>query len=126
MRDTSKTKNLEREKGRLEKKVEDQARELKELKERLGQTRRGAVQLQAAVDALLTAVVLEFGAETEAGGKGLELPGFSAAELNEAYALQARRGAEGKGYVLTAHPRKENAEEDGGGTGGEKDRNSEG
>lgn len=122
MKDTSGRRNLEREKGRLEKKVEDQARELKKLKERLGQTQRGAVQLQAAVDALLTAVTLNFGEKTGAEGRRLELPGFSAAELNQKYALRAQRGAEGKGYVLTALPRKENAGENGGGTGGEKDR----
>ncbi len=122
MKDTSGRRNLEREKGRLEKKVEDQARELKKLKERLGQTQRGAVQLQAAVDALLTAVTLNFGEKTGAEGRRLELPGFSAAELNQKYELRAQRGAEAKGYVLTALSRKENAEENGGGTGGEKDR----
>lgn len=113
----------EESKGRPEKKPEERKRELEELRNRMEQIQIGAKQLQAAVDALLTAVTLEFGRRCKDGEKRLELPGFSAAELNEAYELRAGRGAGGKGYVLTALPRKAGTEGDG--TGGEKDRKAE-
>lgn len=121
-----KSTSKEKKKGRspMEKRMENQRGELEKLRQELARTRVGAAQLQTAVDGLLTAVVLAFGSENEGGEKELKLPGFSAPELKGRYLLQARRAGEGRGYVLTALPRKKEAEEKGG-TGGERDRKSE-
>lgn len=118
------SKEKKEEKSPVEKRMGNQRGELEKLRRELAQVRAGAVQLQTAVDGLLTAVVLAFGTGTENGGKQLELPGFSAPELKDQYLLQARRGPEEKGYVLTALPREKKAGEDSG-TGGEQDRKTE-
>lgn len=104
-------RTLQNEREEWKRRMVNQRQELEKLRKELARTRVGAAQLQTAVDGLLTAVTLEFGKETGEGEKELELPGFSASELKRTYLLRARRGAEGKGYVLKALLKAEQEEE---------------
>lgn len=103
MKCAGKSKEWKWEKGRLEKKIGDQKRELEKLSRKLEETRRGAFQTQVAVDALLTAVTLEYGTDTEELGKRLTLAAFDLEKLRRDYEIQASR--EDGGYVLTVRER---------------------
>lgn len=89
------------EKGRLEKKIGEQKRELEKLKRKLEEARKGNIQIQLAVDALLTAVTLEYG--TGAEEKRLRLASFDLEKLRRDYEIHACR--EDGGYVLTVRER---------------------
>lgn len=91
----------DKERERLEKRIADQNRELEDL-------RKGSEELQAAVDALLTAVALDWGEAPPSGEKEvreLRLARFQAGELRRRYQLRALR--QGEGYLLRVSPRRE-------------------
>lgn len=73
-RNVDKIKRLEHELGRYRKKVADQARETEKLRQKVADADAGSAQLQAMVDAVLTAVALEYGlhvTDEEASGEEL-------------------------------------------------------
>lgn len=111
-RNVDKIKRLEHELGRYQKKVADQARELGALRAELDKANAGNKETQAAVDAVLTAVVLGHGVQVEDPdqpgkvlGWRLVVPHFSVSEMQEKYEIHARRGEEADSYVLGVIPR---------------------
>ena len=111
MRNVDKIKSLEKELGKYQKKVADQGKLLRKLRDELERSHAGAIQLQAAADGLLTAVALEFGEivrDEETGaelGNRLTVPMFSLREMRQKYEVHARRDEEAKTYVLGIVPR---------------------
>ena len=75
MRNVDKIKSLEKELGKYQKKVADQGKLLRKLRDELERSHAGAIQLQAAADGLLTAVALEFGEIVRDEETGAELEG---------------------------------------------------
>ena len=101
-RNVDKIKRLEHELGRYRKKVADQARETEKLRQKVADADAGSAQLSAMVDAVLTAVALEYGlhvTDEEASGKELgwrlSLPLVDVAELRRRYEIHARKNAAG-------------------------------
>lgn len=101
-RNVDKIKRLEHELGRYRKKVADQAKETKKLRQKVADADVGSAQLQAMVDAVLTAVALEYGlhvTDEEASGEELgwrlSLPLVDVAELRRRYEIHARKNASG-------------------------------
>lgn len=96
MRNVEKIKRLEHEIGRYQKKVTDQSNEERALRVELDAAHAGNRETQMAVDAMLTAIVLEHGVVAEdpdtgeAIGWRLTVPRFSVAELRERYEIHAR------------------------------------
>lgn len=87
-RNVDKIKRLEHELGRYRKKVDDQAKETEKLRQKVADADAGSAQLQAMVDAVLTAVALEYGlhvTDEEASGE----------ELRRRYEIHARKNASG-------------------------------
>ena len=111
MRNVDKIKGLEKELGKYQKKVADQGKLLRKLRDELERSHAGAIQLQAAADGLLTAVALEFGEivrDEETGaelGHRLTVPMFSLREMRQKYEVHARRDEEARTYVLGIVPR---------------------
>lgn len=101
-RNVDKIKRLEHELGRYRKKVADQARETEKLRQKMADADAGSAQLSAMVDAVLTAVALEYGlhvTDEEASGEELgwrlSLPLVDVAELRRRYEIHARKNASG-------------------------------
>lgn len=101
-RNVDKIKRLEHELGRYRKKVADQARETEKLRQKVADADAGSAQLSAMVDAVLTAVALEYGlhvTDEEASGKELgwrlSLPLVDVAELRRRYEIHARKNGSG-------------------------------
>lgn len=112
VRNVDKIKQLEHEIGRRDKKISDQAKELEKLNRQLEQARAGSMEVQAVVDATLTAVVLARGVDAEDPdkpgtvlGKRMEIPAFNVKEMREKYEIHARRDEKGGLYVLGVVPR---------------------
>ncbi|MEA4932594.1 MAG: hypothetical protein VB071_03255 [Lawsonibacter sp.] len=112
-RNVDKIKRLEHELGRYQKKVADQGKELQTLQDALEEANVGNQQTQAAVDAVLTAVVLEHGVVAEdpdtgaAMGWRLEVPLFDVRVMRETYEIHARRDKTAGTYVLGVTKREE-------------------
>ena len=120
MRNVEKIKALEHELGRYRKKVDDQAKELQAMRAELEEERAGNGEIQAAVDAVLTAVVLHYGeaatdpdAPDKVLGSRLEVPVFSVAEMREKYEIHARRDEKAGVYVLGVAERTKGGEDGG-------------
>lgn len=101
-RNVDKIKRLEHELGRYRKKVADQAKETEKLRRKVADADAGSAQLQAMVDAVLTAVALEYGlhvTDEEASGEELgwrlSLPLVDVAELRRRYEIHARKNGSG-------------------------------
>lgn len=100
-RNVDKIKRLEHELGRYRKKVADQAKETEKLRRKAADADAGSAQLQAMVDAVLTAVALEYGlhvtdeASGEELGWRLSLPLVDVAELRRRYEIHARKNGSG-------------------------------
>lgn len=109
--------DLQYEIGRRNKKIGEQGKEIRLLRERLDHANEGNRQTQQLVDAVLMAVVEAHGVDAEdpdrSGvvlGKRLTVPGFSASEIRGKYELHARKDMESDTYVLGIMPREEAAE----------------
>lgn len=117
MRNVDKIKALEKDLGRYQKKVADQAKELRRLKEALEAADIGNQQTQATVDAVLTAVTLHHGEiaydpddQTRELGWRLSVPLFSVQDVRSRYEIHARRDEDAGVYVLGVTARAEVAE----------------
>lgn len=106
--------DLQYEIGRRNKKIGEQGKEIRLLRERLDHANEGNRQTQQLVDAVLMAVVEAHGVDAEDPdkpgmvlGKRLTVPGFSASEIREKYELHARKDMESDTYVLGIMPREE-------------------
>lgn len=106
-RNVDKIKRLEHELGRYRKKVADDAKEIERLRRLLTQANRGNQETQAMVDALLTAVAMNFGEDavdpddaSKVLGKRLTLPRFNFAEIRARYEVHARKDEENDAYVI--------------------------
>ena len=80
----------------------DQAKETEKLRQKVADADAGSAQLSAMVDAVLTAVALEYGlhvTDEEASGEELgwrlSLPLVDVAELRRRYEIHARKNASG-------------------------------
>lgn len=107
-------KRLEHEIGRYRKKVDDDAKEIERLKERLEQACKGNQETQAMVDSLLTAVTLQYGEdatdpddERKVLGKRLAIPRFNFLEMRRRYEIHARKDKETDAYILGVVEREE-------------------
>lgn len=113
MRNIDKIKKLEKELGKYRKKVTDQDKLLRKLRDELENAHAGAIQLQAASDALATAVALRYGEvvkDDETGeeiGWRLTVPMFSMLEMREKYEIHARRDEAENAYILGVSQREE-------------------
>ena len=101
-RNVDKIKRLEHELGRWQKKVADQARETEKLRRQVADAEAGSAQIQSMVDAILTAVALQYGVhvtEDEEPGKELgwrlSLPLVDVAELRRRSEIHARKNGSG-------------------------------
>lgn len=113
MRNIDKIKSLEKELGKYRKKVTDQDKIIRKLSGELERAHAGAIQLQAATDAVLTAAALAHGeaVQDEESGKSigwrLRVPLFSIREMRGRYEIHARRDEEEAAYILGVVERKE-------------------
>lgn len=111
MRNVDRIKELEREIGRREKKILDQARELEAAGKELEEFRAGSLEVQRLVDALLVVVAMDAGDQAgdqdsgERIGWRMTIPGFDVEEINARYEVHARR--EGEFYVVGVTEREE-------------------
>lgn len=117
-RNKDKIKRLEHELGRYRKKVGDDGREIERLRKLLDQANKGNQETQAMVDALLTAVALNFGEDavdpddaSKVLGKRLTLPRFNFAEIRARYEIRARKDEENDAYVIGVVERSSDQEE---------------
>lgn len=106
-RKVDKIKRLERELWRYRKKVGDDGKELERLRKALDQANKGIRETQILVDAVLTAVALEYGEDArdpDGGekilGKRLLLPEIRVTELREKYEIHAGKDAETGGFSV--------------------------
>lgn len=111
-RNVDKIKRLEHELGRYKKKVSDQDVVLRKLHNELMDAHKGNQETQAAVDAVLTAVVLGHGVVAEDPdepgkvlGWRLAVQHFTVNEMREKYEIRTRRDEESDSYVLGVVPR---------------------
>lgn len=106
MRNVDRIKALENEVGRYQKKVSDQYKELCKLRGELEAANIGNQQTQAAVDAVLTATVIQHGEiakDPDTGkeiGWRLSVPLFAVDDMRRKYEIHARRDMEKQTYVL--------------------------
>lgn len=116
-RNTDKIKRLEHELGRFQKKVTDQALEMKLLREELETALAGNREAQILVDALLAALALQYGERAADPdqpesflGWRLSVKAFNAAELHARYEVHARRSLTGD-YVVGVMERQKKEED---------------
>ena len=104
MRNIDKIKLLEKELGRYKKAVSDRDKVVQKQKEELENTVAGSLQLQAATDALISAIALSYGQEiTEDGGFlgwRLTVPKFSVEDMRGRYEVHARRDGNTGDYIV--------------------------
>lgn len=115
-----KIKRLEHELGRYRKKVADDAKEIAKLQKRLAQANGGNQETQAMVDALMTAVTLQYGVDVidqdkpgKVLGKRLVLPRFNFLEMRTKYEVHARKDEESGGYIIGVAERSPEEQDDG-------------
>ena len=110
MRNVDKIKQLEHEIGRYRKKVADDAKEKRELKEQLDAFQRGSNQVHKLVDALLVCMAQTYGVKVtddETGeelGWRLELAQKPDTQLLQRYEVRTRASENG-GYTVGVLPR---------------------
>ncbi len=116
-KNVDKLKHLERELGRFRKKAEDQNKELRRLKASLEEANTGSQQTQSAMDAILTALALQYGQKVTNPeqpdlvlGFRLHIPACNIPELRNHYEVHARRDHETDGYVVGVVPRQKDEE----------------
>ena len=116
-----KIKRLEHELGRYRKKVADDAKEIAKLQKRLAQANGGNQETQAMVDALMTAVTLQYGVDVidqdkpgKVLGKRLVLSRFNFLEMRAKYQVRVRKDEESAGYIIGVLERCEDQEEENG------------
>lgn len=115
-RNVDRIKELEHELGRLQKKVADQALEAKLQREELEEALAGNRESQILVDALLTALALQYGeraADPDVPdsylGWRLKVKAFKASDLHARYEVHARRDLAGD-YVVGVMEREKEEE----------------
>lgn len=89
--------------GRLQKKLDDQKKQLDALRRRAEIAEEGIQQISMAADAVLAQVAVTFGTRGE-GGWTLTLPGVDVAQSAKRY--EVRAWASEGGYVLTVTEKK--------------------
>ena len=110
-RNVDKIKRLEKEIGRYQKKVADQAKENEKLRQSLKLAYVGNAQTQRAVDALMAQTAITYGEEVkdeETGaelGRSLTLPLFLIDDILARFEVHARRDKEKGLYVVGVVPR---------------------
>lgn len=106
MRNIDKIKRLEKEIGRYQKKVADQAKEKERLRRMLETAEAGAIQTHQAVDAILAQTAITFGEivkDEETGaelGHRLTVPAFKVGEILGKYQVRTRRDEETGAYII--------------------------
>lgn len=106
MRNIDKIKSLEKELGRYRKAVETRDKLICRMRDELERDQSGIRELQAATDALLTAVALEYGTQVmdeesgESLGWRLYVSLFDVGTMRDAYDVHARRDEERNAYVV--------------------------
>lgn len=112
-RNVDKIKRLEKEIGRYQKKIADQAKEEERLRRLLENAEAGALQTHRAVDAILAQTSITFGEvvrDDETGadlGHRLTVPTFRVAEILSKYQVRTRRDRESGAYIIGVVPRGE-------------------
>lgn len=110
-RNVDKIKRLEKEIGRYQKKVADQAKENEKLRQSLKLAHEGNAQTQRAVDALMAQAAITCGEKVmdeETGtelGHSLSLPMFRVDDILARFEVHARRDKEKDLYVVGVVPR---------------------
>lgn len=110
-RNVDKIKRLEKEIGRYQKKVSDQAKEEARLRRLLETAEVGAIQTHQAVDAILAQTALTFGEvvkDEETGeelGHRLTVPAFKVEDILGKYQVHTRRDEESGAYIIGVVPR---------------------
>ncbi len=110
-RNIDKIKRLEKELGRYQKKVADQAKEEARLRGLLETAQKGVVQINRAMDAILAQTAITCGeivTDEETGkeiGRRLSIPLFSTCDILRKYEVRARRDAEAGMYTVGVVPR---------------------
>ena len=109
MRNIDKIKSLEKELGRYRKAVADRDKLLRKRGEELERAHAGALQLQAATDALISSVALAHGEEIiedgERLGWRLTVQKFDVEEVRKGYEVHARRDEKTGDYIVGVVPR---------------------
>lgn len=109
MRNIDKIKSLEKELGRYRKAVADRDKLLRKRGEELERAHAGALQLQAATDALISSIALAHGEEIiedgERLGWRLTVQKFDVEEVRKGYEVQARRDEKTGDYIVGVVPR---------------------
>ena len=111
-----KVKRLEKEIGRYQKKVADQAKEQERMRRMLETAEAGAAQTHQAVDAILAQTAITFGEivkddETGEGlGHRLTVPEFKVGEILGKYQVRTRRDEETGAYIIGVVAREETTE----------------
>lgn len=117
-RNVDKIKRLEKEIGRYQKKVADQAKEKERLRRLLEIAEAGAIQTHQAVDAILAQTAITFGEvvkDEETGaelGHRLTVPAFKVGEILGKYQVRTRRDEETCAYIIGVVPKEEETEAD--------------
>ena len=117
-RNVDKIKRLEKEIGRYQKKVADQAKEKERLRRLLEIAEAGAIQTHQAVDAILAQTAITFGEvvkDEETGaelGHRLTVPAFKVGEILGKYQVRTRRDEETGSYIIGVVPKEEETEAD--------------
>lgn len=112
-RNVDKIKRLEKEIGRYQKKVADQAKEKERMRRMLETAEAGAIQTHRAVDAILAQTAITFGEvvkDEETGaelGHRLTVPAFKVGEILGKYQVRTRRDEETGAYTIGVVPREE-------------------
>ena len=119
-RNVDKIKRLEHELGRYRKKVADDAKETERLRKKLEQANKGNQEIQAMVDALMTAITLQCGEDavdpddtSKVLGKRLVLPRFNFLEMRTRYEVHARKDAVSDSYIIGVAERRQEDQGDG-------------
>ena len=117
-RNVDKIKRLEKEIGRYQKKVADEAKEKERLRRLLETAEAGAIQTHQAVDAILAQTAITFGdvvKDEETGaelGHRLTVPAFKVGEILGKYQVRTRRDEETGAYIIGVVPKEEETEAD--------------
>ena len=117
-RNVDKIKRLEKEIGRYQKKVADQAKEKERLRRLLEIAEAGAIQTHQAVDAILAQTAITFGEvvkDEETGaelGHRLTVPAFKVGEILGKYQVRTRRDEETGAYIIGVVPKEEEPDEE--------------